>query len=128
MKKARKGLTLVEIVVAIAVFSIISLALISANVGLVRVVSRQEEYTRLDMASHDMMAFYDAYGVDWAEKYFSKNGEIFVVGGEYGFLNKDFLPCSESDANKKYTIHFKTEIGELDIISIKSESFVYVED
>ena len=53
MKKARKGLTLVEVVVSIAIIAVISVALVTAYAGIVKVSARQEEYVRLDMVCND---------------------------------------------------------------------------
>ena len=124
MKKARKGLTLVEVVVAIAVFAVISVVLITTYVSLARVNARQEEYTRLDMASHDMMAYFDAYGESWDEEYFLG----FAVDAKYGYLNSDFEPCSLNDKDMKYIIKYEVVDGRLNILQIKSDTFVYAED
>lgn len=71
MKKTRKGLTLVEVIVAIAVFTIVSLALFSSYLGMRKVVFRQEEYARLEMVCYDINYYWDAYGEGWANVYFA---------------------------------------------------------
>lgn len=130
MKKARKGLTLVEVVVAIAIIAVISVALVTAYAGIVRVTARQEEYVRLEMVCNDMKAYFDAYGADdWDVKYFAPNTPEQIFGNRYqGYLNSKFQPCSLTDGDKKYTITYEVVDDKLNIISIESSAFVYAED
>ena len=86
MKKTRKGLTLVEVIVAIAVFTIISLALFSSYLGMRKVVFRQEEYARLEMVCYDINYYWDKYGSDWAEKYFDNDS---INGNSHSFVIDD---------------------------------------
>ena len=126
MKKARKGLTLVEVVVSIAIIAVISVALVTAYAGIVKVSARQEEYVRLDMVCNDMRAYFDAYGADeWDEKYFP---EVTLGDKCRGYLNSRFKPCSLTDEDMKYTITYEVVDDKLNIISIESSSFVYAED
>ncbi|MBR2926858.1 MAG: type II secretion system protein [Clostridia bacterium] len=67
----KKGTTLVEVLVAIAVFSIISVAMFSSLLVMRKTVARQEEYLRFEMICSDIAFFGDEYGRDWDEHYFS---------------------------------------------------------
>ena len=92
MKKARKGLTLVEIIVAIAVFSIVSIAFFTSYVSMNKVVARQEEYTRFEMICYDINYYWDMYGQGLDEKYFQST----TVDGT-AYFDKDFEPQSGSN-------------------------------
>lgn len=101
MKKTRKGLTLVEVIVSIAVFTIISLALFSTILSMNKVVKRQEEYVRLEMLCRDINFYWDACGEEFIKNdYFSgdqnseweENGEntkeySFKVSEEWGVFD-----------------------------------------
>lgn len=65
MKKTQKGITLVEVIVAIAVFAIISLALFSSVFAMKNVVARQEEYLKLEMVCQDINALWKNNSTDW---------------------------------------------------------------
>ena len=58
MKKTQKGLTLVEVLVAITVLSITMFALLSTIVAMRKVVARQEEYVKIKMVCQSI---YEAY-------------------------------------------------------------------
>lgn len=87
MKKAHKGLTLVEIIVAIAVFSIVSIAFFTSYVSMNKVVARQEEYTRFEMICYDINYYWDMYGTDWDKEYFTTKPNNNVA-----YFDKDFEP------------------------------------
>ena len=106
MKKAHKGLTLVEIIVAIAVFSIVSIAFFTSYVSMNKVVARQEEYTRFDMICYDINYYWDMYGQGWDEQYFQST----TVDGT-AYFDKDFEPQSDDDqAVYKITFTCDTEL------------------
>lgn len=92
MKKARKGLTLVEIIVAIAVFSIVSIAFFTSYVSMNKVVARQEEYTRFEMICYDINYYWDMYSKDWDDKYFDTNISDGSNGTYTAYFDKDFEP------------------------------------
>ena len=106
MKNTRKGLTLVEIIVAIAVFSIVSVAFFTSYVSMNKVVARQEEYVRFEMICYDINYYWDMYGKDgetsWDKMYFGSaitdNKGIYTA-----FFNKDFKP--QSDNNDKKAVY-----------------------
>ena len=129
MKKTRKGLTLIEVLVSIAVFAIISLALVTSIIGIKGVVNRQEEYVRFEMAAYDMNYYWDKYGFYWDDKYFGYNVSPNLPEGnnEYkGYLefkNGEVVPTS--DVTAPYWVTFRYDNGEL-IISIDSKDRSYV--
>ena len=61
MNKKQKGTTLVEVLVSIAVFAILSVAIISCLLGMTKIVTRQEEYVRFGMILSDMSFRYSEY-------------------------------------------------------------------
>ena len=125
MKKARKGLTLVEVLVSIALFSIILLSFTSINISMLTVTSRQEEYIRLEMVCYDINYYWDVYQGDWDDYYFDRQSD-----GIKGYLDAHFKPCSSLNAH--YVIDFTENLSEktLTINSIKStkENRTYVTD
>ena len=136
MKKARKGLTLVEIIVAIAVFSIVSIAFFTSYVSMNKVVARQEEYTRFEMICYDINYYWDMYGNEgetpWDKMYFGSS--IQERDGIYtAYFDKDFEPQSGS-SKAVYQITFSysgTDNKSLTIIKIEklgSDKKVIIED
>lgn len=69
--KTKKGTTLVEVLVAIAVFSIISTAMFSSLLVLRKTAARQEEYVRFEMVCTDIAFYGDEYKRAWDKEYFS---------------------------------------------------------
>lgn len=129
MKKTKRGLTLVEVIVAIAVFAVIALALFSTYIGMRKVSHRQEEYVRLEMVCYDINYYWDAYGQnttdkeqDWSYKYSGKYDDKYIS------LNSDFEPISSGNAT--YTITYKIVGDELIIESVKTTvgDKVYIEN
>lgn len=131
MKSTKKGLTLVEVIVAIAVFAVIALALFSTYIGMRKVSHRQEEYVRLEMVCYDINYYWDAYGQnttdkeqDWSYKYSGKYSEDHLIS-----LNSEFKPISSGTAT--YTIKYSINSdGELIIESVKTTvgDKVYIKD
>ena len=73
MKNTKKGLTLVEVLVAISVFTIIIFALFTSIAAMRKVVSRQEEAVRIKMACQDMIVYYNNDPNSWKKEYFGEN-------------------------------------------------------
>ena len=92
MKRIQKGVTLVEVIVAIAVFSIISLALFSSVISMKNVVNRQEEYVKLEMVCYDIDAYWQRYGEDWYTNYFGTENPDSPI--TEGYLDSNFVPVS----------------------------------
>lgn len=117
MKKSQKGLTLVEVIVSIAVFTIISLALFSSFLGMKKVTVRQEEYVRLEMACYDLKYEWDMYG----EEHFGDDNKP-------KYLDSDFKTADIEDA--KYLVKYTIKDGELiiDVISDFDEKKVFIKN
>lgn len=135
MKNTRKGLTLVEIIVAIAVFSIVSVAFFTSYVSMNKVVARQEEYVRFEMICYDINYYWDMYGKDgetsWDEMYFGP--DITDNKGIYtAFFNKDFEPQSDNNDKKAvYQITYTYSGNQLiiqKIVKITEKNKVIVEN
>lgn len=126
MKKTHKGLTLIEVLVSITVFAIISLALVTSIIGIKGIVNRQEEYVRFEMAAYDMNYYWDKYGSSWSEKYFgqiiSENSNQEYIG-YLEFKNGEVVPTT--DDNAPYWVTFRYDDNKL-IISIDSEDRSYI--
>lgn len=106
MKKSKKGLTLVEVLVAITVLSITMFALLSTIVAMRKVVARQEEYVKIKMVCQDIDAYWDKYGEDWADKYFE--GE-YETNNLKGYLTSKFYPVTNYNKNY-YKIEFSYDV------------------
>lgn len=123
MKKSQKGLTLVEVIVSIAVFTIISLALFSSFLGMKRVTVRQEEYVRLEMVCYDLKYEWEMYG----DKHFSNEKNTKYLDSDFNIIQIS----DSSDLKKaKYLIKYTIENGELIInrISDFDEKKVFIKD
>ena len=96
MKRTKKGLTLVEVLVAITVLSITMFALLSTIVAMRKVVARQEEYVKIKMVCQDIEAYWDKYGEDWADQYFE--GE-YEANNFKGYLTSKFYPVTNYNKN-----------------------------
>ena len=132
MKKARKGLTLVEIIVAIAVFSIVSIAFFTSYVSMNKVVARQEEYTRFEMICYDINYYWDMYDEGWDDAYFLPSGAQETPSGSQiftAYFDKDFEPQSGDDnAVYKITYSCDTELTIIKIEKIGNDKKVIVEN
>ena len=117
MRKSKKGLTLVEVLVAISVLTIVIFALFSTIIAMRKVVARQEEYVKIKMVCQDIEAYCDKYGKDWADKYFE--GE-YETNNLKGYLTSNFEPTDDSN-KAEYIISFVDNNGEVNL-SIKNKS------
>lgn len=117
MRKAKRGVTLVEVLVSIAVFSILSLALFSSVFAMKNVIKRQEEYVKIDMVCYDMDAYYEKYDNEWASEYFVTNDGV-------GYLSSDFKPTTEDNA--AYVVKFEENV--IKSISTIDSKIVFVEN
>ena len=130
MKSTKKGMTLVEVLVAITVFSIVIFALFTTIVAMRKVVARQEEYVKIKMVCYDIDAYWDVYGrsknpeESWDYKYFSG---VLSENGQ-GYLTSDFKPTNNSQ-NSKYKIEFEVKgDGHLVIKKIESDDKTFIEN
>ncbi len=115
MKKTQKGVTLVEVIVAIAVFSIISLTLFSSIIAMKNVINRQEEYVKLEMVCYDIDAYWEKYENTWFAEYFGineYNPEMSV-----GYLDENFKPIS-SEQDASFLVESKESTSDPNILII----------
>lgn len=120
MKKTYKGLTLVEVLVSIAVFTIISLAMFSSLLAMTKVVALQEDYARIEMACYDMNAYWDMYGKEWDKEYF----RLLDGNSEVGYLKYQggqLVPTNDRN-NSDFTVKYSEADEKLIIMSVRSES------
>lgn len=134
MKKTRKGLTLVEVIVSIAVFTIISLALFTSFLGMRKVVAKQEEYVRIEMVCYDINYYWDMYGdgsepeeEPWYEKYFGENAQYGI--GYLKYEDGNLIPNTNDNSHYKVEYYIDDE-GNLVIKKIHNTETdrVYVEN
>jgi len=98
--KTKKGTTLIEVLVAIAVFAVISVAMFSSLLVMRTTSARQEEYLRFEMICTDIAFYGDVHKRSWDKEYFSlpapqDEGKIY-----FGY---DFTP---STADKIYCLSY----------------------
>ncbi len=120
MNNSKKGVTLVEILVAIAVFSIISLALFSSVFAMGNIISRQEEYVKLEMVCYDISFYREKYGSEWHTEYFTD----IDTSASTGYLSSDFKPTTLENA--VYIIEFTAD--EIISISAADSETVFIEN
>ena len=107
MKKSQKGLTLVEVLVSISVFTIIIFSLFSTLLAMRKVVARQEEYVKIEMVCQDINVYWEKYKgsadyQEWFKKYFNEdhptetNGRYEYTIDDYcivfRYTSEDYLP------------------------------------
>ena len=122
MKSTKKGMTLVEVLVAITVFSIVIFALFTTIVAMRKVVARQEEYVKIKMVCYDIDAYWDVYGDEWENYYFTG-----ACSSDIGYFTSDFTPTNTSN-NSKYKIQFEVIEEHLVIIKIWSDDKTFIEN
>ena len=133
MNKTRKGITLVEVIVSIAVFTIISLALFTSFLGMRKVVAKQEEYVRLEMVCYDIKYYWEQYGTEnnWDKKYFGDGIESNdgIGTGYLKYENGKFIPVV-NDTKAYYRVTYEMKENKLLTISIYNiaNKRVYVKD
>lgn len=98
--KKKKGTTLVEVLVAIAVFAIISVAMFTSLLVMRKTSARQEEYLRFEMICTDIAFYGDVHKRNWDKEYFSllapqDQGEVY-----FGY---DFYP---SETERIYCLSY----------------------
>lgn len=117
MKKTKKGLTLIEVLVSISVFTIIIFALFSSIVAMRKVVSRQEEAVKIKMVCQDMNVY--CVRPNWQK-------EFFVNGEEGYFLTSDFMPTG---TKPKTQVYYTVTFDDNDTVRIvSSDDRVLVEN
>ena len=105
MKKKQHGSTLVEVLVAMTVFLIISGAIFTSVLGIRKVVVRQEEALRVSYLFSDIEVFYENDESSWLSSYATYMGATPPqnADGTYSFsLNSDFKYAADGT----YTLTF----------------------
>ena len=137
--KKKKGTTLVEVLVSIAVFSIISVAMFSSLLVMRKTSARQEEYLRFEMICTDIAFYGDVHKRNWDKEYFSlsesrEEGEIYF-GYNFSLSETDKIYClsysyfdTNSDGYKELIISiYHVESGRVIIEDLNYGGGRYVE-
>ena len=119
MKTSKKGLTLVEVLVAIAVLTIVIFAVFSSIIAMRNVVSRQEEYVKAKMVCQDIEVYLEKYNDAWYKEYFGENIEIQNKNDIIGYLTSDFVPTdNENEGVYVLSCEYETTTGKINGLSI----------
>ena len=121
MKKSRKGLTIIEVLVAISVLSIVSFALMSSVILMKKVVNRQEEYVKLEMVCNDIKVYYD-FTSEWVKEYFQGKNT-----NNTGYLSAQFQ-IVDNECEAKYKIEFSDNTIVKIYSNVEDKEKVYVEN
>ena len=105
MRRTHKGATLVEVLVSITVFAIISVVMVTCLLLMTRTVTRQEEYVRFEMILSDMKFKIDDY---------INSGDIYFT--------EEFQQTYSTDPKAFYTLTYKTEEGYLIVDVVQNQS------
>lgn len=112
-KKTTKGMTLVEVLVAITVFTIIVGTIFTSIFGMRRVVVRQEAYFQFDTICRDIAHYGNKYGKAWDMEYFNldESKELNVV-----YYNARFFVTE--DATAEYRLEYRYDGDGALVISV----------
>ena len=105
MRRTHKGATLVEVLVSITVFAIISVVMVTCLLLMTRTVTRQEEYVRFEMILSDMKFKIDDY---------IKSGDNSI------YFTEEFQQTSDPKAF--YTLTYKTVDDYLIVDVVQNQS------
>ena len=108
MRKTHKGATLVEVLVSITVFAIISVVMVTCLLLMTRTVTRQEEYVRFEMILSDMKFKIDDY---------IKSGDNSIYSI---YFTEEFQQTSDPKAF--YTLTYKTVDDYLIVDVVQNQS------
>lgn len=101
----QRGASLIEVLVGLAVFLLLSISFFSTFVGMKAHLLYQEEYIRFEMICRDIDAYYDAYGADWDKKYFDSGSLDGTV-----YFDASFQPSFQENT---YRLTYGTREGAL---------------
>lgn len=126
MRKSKKGLTLVEVLVAISVLTIVIFALFSTIIAMRKVVARQEEYVKIKMVCQDIDVYLEKYKNSteptWYEKYFGENANVGDNGeSENCYLAADCTP-TDDESSAAYHVSFKYVDNQIVNLSVITKS------
>lgn len=115
----QKGSTLVEVLVALAVFLIVMGTLVAGYLSAKKLVVKQKEYVYFEAVCLDIAKYGDLYGKNWDEKYF----ETFLVkdadnNGGTAYFDAKFNRCTAENGKYRLTYVYN-ETGEL-VLSIEN--------
>ncbi len=102
----KKGSTLVEVLVAISVFAIISVSLFTSFARMTKIVARQEALMNFDIICRDIAAYGDEYGKGWDMKYFGYT-EHHASDREYYDENFNHI----GDTEGKYLLEYTHDVA-----------------
>lgn len=113
MRKTHKGTTLVEVLVSIAVFAILSVAVISCLLGMTKIVSRQEEYVRFEMILSDMEFYFNHSDINSYFQYETEQSDKCTV-----YFTDRFVEVT-NDSNRIYALTYRIDGSNLIVENIK---------
>lgn len=121
--KKQKGATLVEVLVAVTVFAIISIAMFTSFLIMKKMVAKQKEYLEFEIICRDINHYSDKYYIvkeiknDWDLNYFGDKARKDDNGDGVYEVYYDFDYCL-SETEKAYCLeYYYTDQNEL-IISV----------
>lgn len=119
----KKGFSIIEVIVALLLFSVFLITLCSAVVGLKNALIRQSEYVYFDNICREIAKYGDRYGKNWDVEYFGADAVDKVDGVEHKIcFDSDFNTAGSSSSD--YTLTYKYVDGEL-ILSVENTAKSY---
>lgn len=114
--RVKRGFTLVETLVALAVFLIAAGAAVAAYTSCAAYVKRRMDYSAFEGICLDIGFYGDRYGAGWAEEYF--NGALtYTEGGEtLCYYGGEYSPV-DSLEEAEYILSYRYEDGAL-VVSV----------
>ncbi len=121
----QKGSTLVEVLVALAVFLIVMGTLVAGYLSAKRVVAKQKEYVYFEAVCLDIAKYGDVYGKNWDTKYFgetnfAKNEDN---SGGTAYFDTKFSLCASENGKYRLTYYYN-EADEL-VLDIENTTAGY---
>lgn len=101
----KKGFTLVEVLVALSIFVLVFVVVLSTYLLSIRGYEKQLEYLYFENICMDIDQYYDTYGLDWEENYFNENLSTVYYDAEYKVsttANKYTMKIWYNEANELY--------------------------
>ncbi len=120
--KKQKGATLVEVLVAVAVFAIISTAMFTSFLVMKKMIARQKDYLEFEIICRDINHYSDKYYIegnenDWDLNYFGDKARKDDNGDGVYEVYYDFDYCL-SETEKAFCLeYYYTDQNEL-IVSV----------
>lgn len=103
--RTRRGSTLVEVLVALAVFSLSVVTVLGVYLSAARGVAKQREYLFFEGVCLDIDYYYDRFGASaWAEEYFGTELAGADESAGEAYYDDDFALCG---GPAKYTLTYR---------------------